>query len=78
MSDLRSQDSWRDHPALAILAGAVFFIIGLVSIAGGQTFTPNKSASRRVDRVKEPKLFWLLVALYFGIGVAFILAYLCS
>jgi O-antigen/teichoic acid export membrane protein len=76
---LASYRSGDDDPRWLLLGAAIFLFFGLFSIYAGGTFTPAKfTRSRPVDRDKEPKLYWLLVTLYCGIGFGFLAGYLYS
>jgi len=51
------------------LWGFLFLIVAGISICTGKTLTRGQGL---VSRVKEPKTFWLLMALWLLAGVVFI------
>ena len=51
------------------LLGFLFLIVAGISIYTGKTLTRGQGL---VSRHKEPKTFWLLVAVWFSAGVVFI------
>ena len=51
------------------LLGFLFLIVAGISMCTGKTLTRGQGL---VSRAKEPKTFWLIVAVWFLAGVAFI------
>jgi hypothetical protein len=51
------------------LLGFLFLIVAGISMCTGKTLTRGQGL---VSRAKEPKTFWLLVAVWFLAGIVFI------
>jgi H+/Cl- antiporter ClcA len=51
------------------LLGFLFLIVGGISMCTGKTLTRGQGL---VSRAKEPKTFWLIVAVWFLAGTVFI------
>jgi hypothetical protein len=51
------------------LLGFLFLIVAGISMCAGKTLTRGQGL---VSRAKEPKTFWLIVAVWFLAGIVFI------